>query len=47
MAINLHVDDLKVSHAEKDIVDAFIQWIKETYKDITNLIPQEAKYMII
>ena len=31
MTINWHVDGLKVYHADKDIVDAFIQRTKETY----------------
>ena len=34
ITITWHVDDLKLSHASKDIVDAFIQWTKETYEEI-------------
>ena len=28
MTINWHMNDLQVSHADKDIVDAFIEWTK-------------------
>ena len=45
--VTWHVDDLKVSHADKNIVDAFIKWTKKTYKDIKNSSHQEAKYVII
>ena len=43
MTITWHVDDFKVSSVDKDTVDAFIQWIKETYEDITNLNPPRGK----
>ena len=41
--INWHVDDLKVSRAENDIVDAFIEWTKDTYEDVTKLKPPRVK----
>ena len=37
MAITWHVDDLKVSHSDKYVVDTLIQWTKETYEDVTKL----------
>ena len=37
ITITWHVNDPKVSHADKDIVDFFIELFKDTYKDITNL----------
>ena len=39
MTINWHADDLTVSHADKDIVDSFVQWTRETYEYITKLKP--------
>ena len=39
ITIAWHVNDLKVSHAEKDIIESFIQWTKETYEDVTKLNP--------
>ena len=32
-----HVDDLKVSHSDTDIVETFIQCTKETYEGVTRL----------
>lgn len=34
LTVTWHVDDLKVSHQDKPIVDQFIQWIKTTYGKI-------------
>ena len=34
MKITWHVNDLKVSHADKDIVYAFIECTNDTYEDI-------------
>jgi hypothetical protein len=31
MTVSWHVDDLKVSHAEKAVVDDFLVWIQQTY----------------
>ena len=31
MTVTWHVDELKVSHADKDIVEAFVECTKETY----------------
>ena len=39
MKITWHVDDLKVYHADKDIVGAFIQYTNETYEDIIKVNP--------
>ena len=39
MIITWHVNDLKVSHAENDIVDAFTEWTNETYEYVTKLKP--------
>ena len=47
MTIIWHLYVHKVSHMDKDIIDALIQWIKDTYSDIKNLNHQEEKYMII
>ena len=38
-----HVNDLKVSQADKDVVDAFIELTKETYEDVKKLIHQESR----
>ena len=43
MAINWHVNDLKVSNSDRYIVDNCIQWTKETYEDITRLNPSRGK----
>ena len=43
MKNNRHVDDLKVSNSDKDIVDALIQWTKDTYEDVTKLNPSRGK----
>ena len=43
MTINWHVDGLKVYHADKDIVDAFIQRTKETYQDVTKIKASRGK----
>ena len=43
ITITWHVDELKVSHSKKDIVDALIQWTKDTYEDITKLNPSRGK----
>ena len=34
MTVTWHVDELKVSHADKDIVDALLQYNKKTYEEI-------------
>ena len=34
MTVVWHVDDMKVSHARKDVIDSFIEWIKEKYGKI-------------
>ena len=34
LMVTWHVDDLKVSHLQKKIVDQFLQWIKDTYGKI-------------
>ena len=39
MPIKWHVNDLKVSHSDKDIVNYFIQWTKKTYEDEKNNNP--------
>ena len=43
MTITWHVDDLKVSRADQDVVYAFIQWAKDTYEDIKELKPSRVK----
>ena len=43
MTIAWHDDDLKVSHANKAIVDIFIQWTKGTYEGVKKLNPQRGK----
>ena len=37
--ITFYAGDLKVSHADNDIVGAFTQFTKETYEDVTKLTP--------
>ena len=39
ITITWHVNDPKVSHADKDIVDFFIEFFKEIYEDVTKIIP--------
>ena len=34
MTVVWDVDDMKVSHARKDVVDSFIEWIKKKYGQI-------------
>ena len=43
ITITWHVDDLKVSHSEKDVVGSFIEWTKETYEYVTKLNPSKGK----
>ena len=43
MRIIWHVDDLTLSHVEKDIFDAFIQVTKDKNKYITKLKPSKVK----
>ena len=43
MIITWHVNYLKVSHDKNDIVDALIQWTKETYEDVKKLKPSRGK----
>ena len=40
-----HVDDLKCSHKEKEVVDRFIEWVRSKYEDpqITKLKPSRGK----
>ena len=41
--ITWHVEDLKLSHTENDIVNTFVEWTKETYDDVTELKPSRSK----
>lgn len=34
MTVSWHVDDLKVSHLHKSVVDNFLQWVQDTYGKI-------------
>ena len=43
MTITWHVDDPKVSHDDKDIFDAFIQYTKDTYEDVTKIKPSRGE----
>ena len=43
MTITWDVNDLKVSHADYNIVDSFLEWTKETYEYVTNLKPARGK----
>ena len=47
MTIIWHANDPTVSHADKDIVDSFVQWNRETYENITKLNTSRGKYIII
>ena len=47
MTVTWHVYDLKVSHADKDVFDDFIECAKNTYDDVKTLIHKEAKSMTI
>lgn len=31
LTVSWHVDDLKISHATKEVVDDFLEWVKATY----------------
>ena len=43
ITITWRVDDLKLSHADKDIVDSFIEWTKDTYEYLTKRNPSRVK----
>ena len=43
MIINWHVDNLKVSHDDMDIVESWNKCNKETYEDITRIKPSRWK----
>ena len=43
ITITWRVDDLKLSHANKDIVEAFIEWTKDTYEYLTKQNPSRVK----
>ena len=36
LTVTWHVDDLKVLHEDKTMVDEFIKWIKGKYKNLQN-----------
>ena len=39
ITVTWHVDYLKVSHSDKNIIGSFIQWTNDTYEDVTNIDP--------
>lgn len=43
LTLTWHVDDLKVSHVDKTVVDEFIEWIQEKYGDVTKVKPSRGK----
>jgi len=43
LTITWHVDDLKVSHKSKKVVNDFIQWIRNKYEDVTKVKPSHGK----
>ena len=43
MTITWRVDDLKVSHTNKYVVEALIQYTNKTYEDMKNLSHQDPK----
>ena len=43
LTVTWHVDDLKVSHKDKKVVDDFIQWIRDCYEDVTKVKPSRGK----
>ena len=43
LTVTWHVDDLKISHQDKAVVDEFIQWICNKYEDVTPVKPSRGK----
>ena len=43
LTLTWHVDDVKVSHVEKKVVDDFIDWVQEKYGQITPVKPSRGK----
>ncbi len=43
LTVTWHVDDLKVSHKDKKIVDAFENWLRANYEDHTPMKPSRGK----
>ena len=43
ITITWNMDELKVSHSDKDVVDVLIQWTKDTYEDVTTRKPSRGK----
>ena len=43
LTVTWHVDDLKVSHQSKQVVDDFLQWVCDKYEDITKVKPSRGK----
>ncbi len=34
LTVSWHVDDLKASHMDREVIDGFLQWVKDTYGSI-------------
>ncbi len=43
LTVTWHVDDLKVSHMDKRVVDAFENWLRANYEDHTPMKPSRGK----
>ena len=43
LTVTWHVDDLKVSHVKTEVIDDFIQWVRDKYEDFTKVKPSRGK----
>ena len=43
LTITWHVDDLKASHVKTQVIDDFIQWVRDKYEDVTKVKPSRGK----
>ena len=43
LTLTWHVDDLKASHVKTAVVDAFVQWVRDKYEDVTKVKPSRGK----
>ena len=43
LTVVIHVDDLKISHVDKRVVDNFISWCRSKYENFTKMKPSRGK----
>ena len=43
LTITWHVDDMKISHVEPEVVDSFIDWLRMKYEDVTKVTVSRGK----